>query len=76
MNGGTAPAWELRALWRAVKSEYRFWSVKERSGKRREILYTVCRFGVVAVEAVGTEISTFEAIAMGYYGIAIVVQRM
>ena len=39
--GGAAPAWDVRRLWRVVKSEYRFWSVKERRGRRRVMLYMV-----------------------------------
>ena len=36
--GTGAPAWEVSSLWRVVKSEYRFWRVKERRGRRRVML--------------------------------------
>jgi hypothetical protein len=35
--GGGAFVWEMRLLWKVVKSEYRLGTVKERSGRRREM---------------------------------------
>ena len=36
--GGATPAWDVRRLWRVLKSEKRFWRVKERRGRRRVML--------------------------------------
>ena len=39
--GGATPTWEVISSWRALKSEYRFCTVKERRGSRRAMLYKV-----------------------------------
>ena len=44
-------------IWRVRKSEKRFWRVKERRGRRMEMLYVVWGLGSVESEVVGIEIS-------------------
>lgn len=48
-------SWE----WRVRKSEKRFCRVKERRGRRREIVYVVWGFGVVDSWVEGIDISMF-----------------
>lgn len=40
-GGGVLEFWEVSVVCRVVKSEYRFWSVHDRSGWRRVIVYKV-----------------------------------
>ena len=61
-TGGGADASAVRLVLRVVNSEYLFWSVKERKGSRRDILYRVKGFEVGEVVVLGIVISTCEAI--------------
>ena len=45
-----------------MNSEYLFWRVKERRGRRREILYIVYGLESDEVEVLGIDISTCEDI--------------
>ena len=60
--GGAVPTSWVRELWRVVKSEYRFGTVYERSGRRIVMLYCVKGGLVEDVVAEGMEISGREPI--------------